>query len=168
MAGTRFLFITKDLQIHKIPIPNECIYKAIPSLANQEVLEVIIHYETINRKPNKLIFVSFQRLLLNANGQYRLTNDEIDERSRNFIEFAYYTPETLSKKEGPLSIPTTLTLPTQIEKECLKDYIKKNMSKLVATGYSVIEREIASRKKINLENKKLIIEASKFRNKRKL
>jgi len=97
MAGTRFLFISKEAQVYKVPIPKDFEYKAIPSLADQDVLEVILHYETRNRKPHKLICVSFQRLSLDNNGQYKLTDDEMNNRSRNFREFALHTPETLSE-----------------------------------------------------------------------
>ncbi|GAU75433.1 hypothetical protein [Fusibacter sp. 3D3] len=166
MSGTRFLFITKDLQIYKVPMPRNYIYKAIPSLHNQDVLKVILHYETENRKPSKLVLVSFQRLTLDHNGQYELTNDEIREGSRNFIEFAYHTPESLSETDQPLPIPTPVALPTQLEKDCLKAYIKKNMPQLVGAGFYIIEREVESRKKINLEHKNLVLNASKLRRKK--
>jgi len=164
MPGTRFLFITKDLQIFKVPVTRNLNYKAIPSLHNQNVLEVILHYETEHRKPSKLVLVSFQRLTLDSNGQYELSNDEICENSRNFIEFAFQTPESLIKTNQPLPIPTQVTLPTQLEKDCLKEYIKKHMPQLVRTGFYIIEREIESRKKINLEHKILVLNAAKLKN----
>jgi len=163
MPGTRFLFISKEAQIYKVPIPKRFLYKAIPSLADQDVLGVILHYETRNRKPHKLIYVSFQRLSLDNNGQYKLTDDEMIKQTRNFREFAWHSPETLSEIDRPLPIPTAVAIPTQLEKDCLKEYLKEYMPQLVNSGSQVIESAIVSRNKINLENKRLILNASKLR-----
>lgn len=162
MSGTKFLFISKEEQVYKIPTPNVT-YKAIPELANQDVLEVVLHYETLNRKPHKLVFVQFQRLALDVNGQYVLTLEEIRKQTRNFMEFGLHTPETLSEEGGPLPIPSAVTIPTQSEKECLKKYIKEHLPQLVNTGFHVLEREIQSRIQTNFNNKKLIIDAMKIR-----
>lgn len=165
MSGTRFVFISKGNQVFRIPEPKGSIYKAIPQLANEEVLEVILHYETRDRKPHKLLFVSFNRLCLDINGQNVLTEEEFNGRSRNFILFALQTPETLSKAEEPLPIPTALPIPTQAEKECLKNYLKEFMPQLYPKGLQEIEREIQSRIQINLNNKKFVKDAEKLRKK---
>lgn len=167
LSGTRFLFISNDLDVYKIPIPKASIYKAVPQLANQSVLEVILYYETNERKPINLVDVWYNRLQLDSNGQYELTQKEIAYMSRNFILFSLQTPETLSKQEKPLPIPSALVMPTLSEKEALIKYIKKSMPKLYPQGAYVIERAIQSRTEINKKNTNLVKQAARLKRKNK-
>lgn len=163
MSGIRYLFISSDNQIYKITVPKGNEYKPMPQLADQDVLEVILYYETVSRKPSKLLFVSFDRLHLDNKGRYILTRGEIDNGIRNYILFAFQTPETISKGDNPLPIPTAVCIPTKSEKECIKNYLKELMPQLHFSGLQMIEREIKSRIDINEKNKKLVLDAAKIR-----
>jgi hypothetical protein len=162
MSGIRYLFISNN-NVFKIPTPKDRIYKPIPQLANQDVLEIILYYETINRKPNKLLFISFDRMQLDNHGQYILTQEEINKGSRNFLLFAFQTPEILSKSDKPLPIPSTITIPTKSEKVCLKQYLKEYMPHIYTIGLHIIEKEIQTRNENNIKNIQFVKDAAKIR-----
>jgi hypothetical protein len=129
MTGFMNLYITKNCEVHKIPIPNGKVYKPVPVLADQEVLFTLLYYETINRKPSNLIMVNFDRFQLNSDGGYQLTIDEIKKRCYNFDNYAFIYDKLLSEKNC-LQIPQATILPTNNEKVALYDYIKEKYPSL--------------------------------------
>jgi len=163
MSGIRYLFISKDNHVYKITTPKYNFYKAVPELSGQDILEVILYYDTIERKPSRLLSVSFDRLLLDENGLYILTQEEIEKGMRNYLLFAFQSPETIAKNDIPLTIPTTVCIPTKPEKDRLKNYLKKYLPQLYCEGSQVIEAEIANRIGLNNKNKSFILEAAKIR-----
>src|SRR5690606_38403228 len=119
MSGLRYLLINSDYKVYKIPAPKNHIYPSVQELSNQLVLEVILYYETHNRKPNQLLHVSFDRLQLNNDGQFIMTELEREKGLRNFLLFGFETPESLSKRNEPLPLPSAIVTPTILEKEAL-------------------------------------------------
>lgn len=59
MSGTRWLYISNDLKVHKVPNPKNSKFKPIKELAGQEVLKVLLYYETFEKKPSKLLLLEF-------------------------------------------------------------------------------------------------------------
>jgi hypothetical protein len=139
----KVLYISEK-EVYPIPIPKKFVYKAIPELANKSVLGVNMIYEIQNRKPWRLINFSFDRILLDENGQYIFTAEESNKKSYNFIEFALVTPEELSRREEPLPIPQTIVIPDAKEKETLIKYIKQKYPLLWDNSPEVLEKSIRS------------------------
>lgn len=164
MSGIRYLLITRDNKVYKIAIPKRNAYRAIPELHDQLVLEVILYYETKNRKPYEMLNVSFDRLHLNSDGRFVLTDDEGKERFRNFDLFAFQTPQSLAEKEGPLPLPSAIVLPTDQEKEALKKYIKNELPKLYETGVYEIENAIRHSTEVHDKFIDLVKQAAKIKN----
>lgn len=163
MAGLRYLFITKENQVYKITTPKNYNYPAISELKGEYVLEVILYYETLNRKPYRLLNVTFDRLQLNDEGRYVYTLEEQKEKTYNYIFFIYNTPEELSKKEGPIILPRATIIPTQGEKEALKRYIEVEIPQVNKYGTHAIEEAIQKNKAIHRNLIQLVKDAAKLR-----
>ncbi|MCD5414428.1 MAG: hypothetical protein LR001_05430 [Clostridiales bacterium] len=163
MSGLRMIFVSDDLRVFKISQPQNSIYNPVKQLSNATVLEVGFYYETYERKPVKLLNVFFDRLQLNSNGQYLLTEDELGRRTRNFNLFAFDTPETFSKSERQIPIPSTLEFPTSREKEIIIEYMKDKLPQLYPEGCYVIEKTIQGIKEKNEKNKNFVREVAKRR-----
>ncbi|NLB42540.1 MAG: hypothetical protein GX815_09835 [Clostridiales bacterium] len=165
MSGLRFLYISREGEVYPIPIPKDSTYKKVTELANELVLKVNLIYETRNRKPWQLYYVGFDRVQLNALGQYIMTDEEIDNSVFNFTNFSLVTAEELSKREDPLPVPQSIDVPTAKEKEVLINYIKHKYPALWQNSPSVIEETIRSRIEKHTKLVKLVKEASAIRRK---
>jgi len=148
-------------------IPKKFVYKAIPEIANQLVLEVNLYFETLNRKPWKLLNVSFDRIQLDEHGQYILTDDEVNNGMYNFTHFAFVTAEDLANRDEPLRIPKAIVIPDSKEKEILFKYIKQKYPDLWENNAAeVIEISILSRKSSHSELVEKVKKASAIRQNR--
>ncbi len=163
MSGIMCLYIARDYSIHKIPIPNGKVYKPVPTLANEEILFTLLYYETIARKPSKLILANFDRFQLNSDGGYELTIDEIKKRYYNFDNYSFINAEFLSKEEC-IRIPQATILPTNAEKYALYSYIKKKYPSLWCNFPETIECYIKNCINRDLKLKGLVKKASILRN----
>ncbi|TVX94122.1 hypothetical protein [Paenibacillus agilis] len=76
MSGTKWLYINNKFKVYKVPNPINHKYKPIKELAEQEVLQLLLYYETYERKPSKLILMEFDRITLDSEGGYQLTEEE--------------------------------------------------------------------------------------------
>lgn len=161
MTGIMCLYITRNCNVCKIPVPNK-VYKPIPVLANEEVLFTLLYYETFNRKPLKLIMANFDRFQLNNNGGYELTIDEIKKRYYNFDNYGFFDAEQLSKKDC-IQIPQATIIPTDNEKKALYDYIQKKYPPLWNNFPESLERYIQNCIYNDLELRKLVKKASLLR-----
>ncbi|MCD9023455.1 hypothetical protein [Cohnella silvisoli] len=165
MGGTMWLFISKDLKVTKIPKPINQVYKPIPSLARQEVLEVIMYYETKSRKPSELMIVNFNRFRLDENGGYVITDFERRRAFHNFFEFGMTTPEEKAEEDQPLALPIPPVIPTIKEKETLYSYLKQKYSVLANQTPMVVENMINFSKETHRKHIELVKKAMKIRNK---
>jgi hypothetical protein len=162
MTGITCVYITKDNDIYKIPIPNGNLYKPVPALAHKEVLFTLLYYETVNRIPSKLISANFDRIQLDNNGGYEFTIDEIKKRNYNFDNYAFSDAESLSQRDC-LPIPQTTIIPTTAEKEALYYYIKEKFPHLWLNFAEILECYIQSCIYNDLELKQLVKKASLLR-----
>lgn len=152
MSGIKWMYISKEGEVFKVPHPKDGMFKAIPQLASQTVLEVCLYYETKDRKPWKMLRVDFDRITLNNNGQY-LSQSETHGSLRNFLEYGLITPEQLSEKQDPWVIPKAPVIPNKIEKEVLIHFLKDKYPLLWQNSPEAIEIAILNRK--NVHNKYL-------------
>ncbi|WP_160686734.1 hypothetical protein [Clostridium sp. C2-6-12] len=162
MAGIKCLYITKDNQVYKIPVPKSKFYKPVSYLASQEVLFVLLYYETFNKLPIKLISANFDRIQLNDKGGYELTMSEMKKRYYNFEHYGFKDAETLSQKEY-IPIPQATIIPTISEKEALYHYIKINFPLLWSNFSEILEDYISRCIYNDLELKQLVKKASLLR-----
>lgn len=163
MPGIMYLYIARDYSLHKIPILNGKVYKPVPTLANEEVLFTLLYYETIARKPSKLILANFDRFQLNSNGSYELTIDEIKKRYYNFDNYGFINAELLSE-EDCIQIPQATILPTNKEKYALYNYIKEKYPSLWCNFPETLECYIKNCINRDLKLKELVKKASILRN----
>jgi hypothetical protein len=163
MSGIRWLFISEDYKVFRTYEPKNHTYKPIKELANQEVLEVILFYETKDRKPYKLLQVWFERLGLDSTGGYVINKEAKDRGLYNFIEYGFATPEDLANRDEPLSIPVAPITPTGSEKEALYKYLKDKLPALAEDAPFVVERCITSLKQNHQNYIDLIRQAKKLK-----
>lgn len=157
------MYISSDFRVFKIPRPNDFYYKAIPELSGQEILLVGIIYETLKRKPVRLLAVNFSRFRLDSIGGYTITDEEVNKAMYNFFHFGYSTAEDLAQRDMPLPIPKAPVIPTDKEKEVLYNYFRSNLFALAHEVPRIVEREILSLKETHQEHLNLIKTANKLR-----
>ena len=143
MSGTKYIYVSRDLKIYPIPIPKDYTYKAVPELANENVLKVNFIYETKNRKPWELFYFGFMRIQLNDKGQYIHSSDD-DPALYNFINYGFATAEELCKRDL-ITIPKAIDIPNSNEKAAIISYIKKKYPSLWENSPGVLEMSIQSR-----------------------
>lgn len=71
MGGIKWLYISKENKIYKVPNPKNGRFKEIKELSEQDVLKVMLYYRTKNRKPDKLVWLNLIELLLIQKGSMR-------------------------------------------------------------------------------------------------
>ncbi|MFW2491693.1 hypothetical protein ACN077_24515 [Clostridium chromiireducens] len=167
MSGSMYLYVSDKSGAHKIPKPkhsnytDSTTYKAVPSLANEDVLLVTLCYETVNRKPHGLDFVSFHRAKLDGKGCYILNQEEFNNSLNNFVNYAFATSEDLALRDT-IPIPVApKNIPTENEKNALYSYIKENYPLLWVNCPYLVEENIKSIENHHNELKKLVKEAYK-------
>lgn len=164
MDGSIYLYITSNGEAYKIPKPNYSVFKAIPNLANREVLIATLSYKTLNRKPDILDLVSFHRAKLDSNGGYQITQEEMNYGLRNFINYAFSTAESLAESEEPIPLPIAPSnIPTSIEKNALYLYVKEKYPILWPNCSYLVEQNIKDIEENYLNLKNLVKEAYKIR-----
>jgi hypothetical protein len=163
VSGIRWLFISNDCRVFRIPKPKNWVYKPVKELSGQEVLEVILYYETRDRKPFKLLRIEFDRIRLDPKGKY-VFNDEDRERGMyNFLEFELTTPEKLANSDRPLAIPIAPVTPLPKEKAVLYAYLKGKLPILAKEAPLVLENAIQFAEQTHQKFIKLIKQAKKLK-----
>jgi hypothetical protein len=165
LGGTKWLFISKELKVMKISQPNNQVYKPVPSLAGQVVLEVILYYETMSRKPSKLVLVEFDRIQLDENGGYAVNDDERRRALHNFFEFGMTTPEEKAEGDQPLALPIPPVIPAIKEKEALYSYLKLKYPVLAFSAPIIVENKINFSKETHRTHIEFVKKVMKLRNK---
>lgn len=163
MSGIRWLFISEECKVFRTYEPKNYTYKPIKELASQEVLQVILFYETKERKPYKLLQVWFERLELDSTGGYVITDEARDRGLYNAIKYGFTSPEELANREEPLSIPIAPITPSSSEKEALYKYLKEKIPALSKNAPFVVEGCLKSLKQNHQDNINLIRQAKKLK-----
>ncbi|QWU15324.1 hypothetical protein SAMN04487895_10812 [Paenibacillus sophorae] len=163
MNGVRRLYITKSNKVFKIPQSNKVSKRFIEDLARQEVLEVLLYYEIKERKPSKLLMVEFDRITLDTNGEYQITEEEKSRGLHNFLHFGLVTPEELANREGPPILPLAPVLPLRNEKEALYKYLKEKINVLFKDTPFIVEMRIESLEQKHREYIDLVKKSTKLK-----
>ncbi|MDN7246373.1 hypothetical protein QWY16_04200 [Planococcus shenhongbingii] len=164
MTGIRRLFLANDQRVFKVAHSQDEGNEGIEELANQRVLEVILYYETRNKKPYDLLVVEFDRLVLSSEGKEAGTCKEERIKRHHFFGIGFKTAEDLAAKKSPLSLPSAPIVPTLKEKEALYKYIEENLPSLSLEAPLVLEMNLKRLQLIYQNQVKLIKEAMKIRN----
>lgn len=167
MSGVRFLYISQEGKVFRVPQPKNNRFKAVQELSDQVVLKVLLYYETEDRKPSKLLLVEFDRIQLDSEGVYELSDTEINKVIGNAFEYIFATPEEMAKSHRPFVIPLAPSLPDEIEKKALYDYLELKLPLLRKDAPLITEKTINKLNKIHEEKLTLVKEANKLRNKNK-
>jgi hypothetical protein len=166
MPGSMSLYITSCGNVYRVPRDKKGNEKSMPKLAGKSVLFVRLQYDTIERKPNKVVAMLIDRLDLNNNGEYILTVEEAQRKCRNYINYFLITPEVLSEREEPWELPNAPIIPSKVEKESLTAFIKRKYPKLWRNSPGFIEAVIRIRLVQHKELCDLLRKASRIRKKR--
>jgi hypothetical protein len=164
MSGSMSLYITRDGNVFRVPRDRMGNEKAVPKLAGRSVLFVRLQYETVARKPYRVLAMLIDRLDLNENGEYVLTVEEAQRKCRNYINYSLVTPEILSEREEPWELPDAPIIPNKLEKEVLTSFIKRKYPKLWRNSPGFIESVIRRRLLQHKELCDLLRKASHLRN----
>lgn len=163
MGGIKWLYISKENNIYKIPNPKNGRFKEIKELSEQDVLKVMLYYRTKNRKPDKLVMVEFDRITLDSQGVYKVTDERQRRMLQNAFQFIYNTPQQLADSKSPFELPQAPSVPSNIEKKALYEYLDQNFPNLGNDAPAIVENAISSLKKIHEKKINLIKEANKLR-----
>lgn len=144
MAGMKYLYINEECKVYPIPKPKDKVYRAIPELANENVLLVSFDYETKDRKPWTLTYFGFMRVQLDKNGQY-IHSAKDDPALYNFLNYGFSSVEEISKKDI-FNIPRAVAIPNSMEKKVLINYIKEKFPDLWRNSPDVLKSIIQSRR----------------------
>jgi hypothetical protein len=140
MSGSIYLYISNKGEVHKIPKPNYSEYKAVPSLANQEVLLATLIYKTLNRKPFELETVSFHKDILDKDGILKFDLNSIHD-----VLLYLEGPESAAECDELIPLPKAPSnIPTPIEKNALYSYIKERYPTLWPNCSYLVEQHIKS------------------------
>lgn len=165
MPSTMCFYISKDGGVYRRPVPNSDIYKPFISLANQEILMVLIHSETINRKPTRVDLISFDRFKLDSKGSFKYNRKEMKDRSYNFIHFGFADEKELSRREE-IPIPKAPVVPTREELDSLYKYINDKYPVLSESLKICMNRHIDTIKKHHEELKTMVKRAYALKEKK--
>lgn len=163
MGGIKWLYISKENKIYKIPNPKDGRFKEIKELSEQDVLKVMLYYRTKNRKPDKLVMVEFDRITLDSQGVYEVTDERKKRMLPNAFQFIYNTPQQLTDNKSPFEIPLAPSVPSNIEKKALYEYLNQHFPNLGKDAPTIVENAISSLKKIHQKKVDFIKEANKLR-----
>ncbi|MCL1694585.1 hypothetical protein [Lysinibacillus sp. BPa_S21] len=163
MSGVKWLYISKECKVYKVPNPKNGKFKELKELSGQDVLKVMLYYETKDRKPDKLIFVEFDRVNLDSEGIYELNDERNSKVLKNAFQFIYNTPQELADNKSPFELPLAPSVPSINEKIALYEYLNKKFPNLGKNAPVVVENKICSLKKIHQEKINMIKEANKLR-----
>jgi len=163
MGGIKWLYISEENKIYKVPNPKNGKFKEINELSEQDVLKVMLYYRTKNRKPDKLVMVEFDRITLDSQGGYEVTDGRKRRMLQNAFQFIYNTPQQLADSISPFELPLAPSVPSNIEKKALYEFLNQNFPNLGNDAPAIVENAISSLKKIHQKKIDLIKEANKLR-----
>ncbi|WP_155592052.1 hypothetical protein [Lysinibacillus cavernae] len=144
MGGIKWLYISKENKVYKVPNPKNGKFKAIKELSEQDVLKVMLYYRTKNRKPAKLVMVEFDRITLDSQGMYEVTDERQRRMLQNAFQFLYNTPQQLAENKSTFELPLAPTVPSTIEKKALYGYLNQNLPNLGNDAPAIVENAISS------------------------
>jgi hypothetical protein len=113
--------ISNNNEILKVPKYYYDKSKTIIQLSNTTILEVILFYEVLNRKPEKLIAIEFNRCQIDSAANIIDRNDS--SALKNFLNYNSCNADELSLREE-IPIPRAHTIPTKKEKQVLYDFLE--------------------------------------------
>lgn len=160
MSGVKWLYISKQNKVYKVPNPKGWKFKEIKEISGQDVLQVILYYKTENRKPKKLEIVEFDRITLDTEGGYELTDAKTNRVLNNVFQFIYNTPQELAKRNVPFELPIAPSVPSTKEKLALYEYLNEKFPDLGKDAPLIVERTINSQKKLHQQKINMIKEAN--------
>jgi hypothetical protein len=160
MYGLLCVFID-DNKVYKVPKPKNNVFKAVSELSNKKVLFVELAYEIVNRRPYKLIRVSFSRVELDKLGQLDFEQLKRGPELMNLINYEFTTPKQLMERSGPLIIPLAPSNIYKEEKERLISYLKEYYPVLAKDCPLIMEQHIENKKNIYEKHIELIKKANK-------
>jgi len=107
--------------------------------------------------------VEFDRITLDSKGVYEVTDERQRRMLQNAFQFLYNTPQELVDTKLPFELPLAPTVPSDIEKKAIYEYLNKNLPNLGNDAPAIVENAISSLKKIHEKKINLIKEANKLR-----
>ncbi|QDQ01458.1 hypothetical protein FOH38_13835 [Lysinibacillus fusiformis] len=106
-----------------------------------------MYYKTKNRRPDKLVMLKFDRITLDSEGEYELTEERQSKVLQNAFQFIYNRPQELANNKSPFELPLAPSIPPNNEKIALYEYLNKKFPNLGKDAPAIVENEIRSLKK---------------------
>lgn len=145
-TGSVYFYIAADGKFYRVPKPKGAMFKAIPGLANQDVLMVSMVYSILNRLPVKILNINFDRVDLDGEGRYVIDDEELFRKLRNVRVFGGGVLGPLAFENGVVEIPDSPVIPSAIEKKGIIAFLKEKYPRLHKTSPYAIEDKIKSLK----------------------
>lgn len=121
MVSCMVFHLSNNNEIHKVPKSYYGDSKTIIQLANTTILEVVLFFEVLNRKPEKLVAIEFNRCQIDSATNIIDRNDS--NALKNFLNYSSCNADELSLREE-IPIPRAYTTPTKKEKQILYDFLE--------------------------------------------
>ncbi len=166
MSGIRTIYVTESLNVHRVSRDKSGEKRPLVALANQTVLDVLFYYETVNRKPSRMVTVSFNRIRLNDEGADIITDEDL-QRSMQCMNSVFWTPEEEAEGLEYVSLPTISDYPTPKETECIYNYLKNDLPTLYPDGCFNVDLAIRGAVQINEKRVRRAKEVARIKGKRK-
>ncbi|GAA0134942.1 hypothetical protein YSY43_17820 [Paenibacillus sp. YSY-4.3] len=144
MSSTLCLYISQEQKVYKIPKPKNHMYKPVKELAGQEVLKILLYYDTAERKPSNLNHIEYERITLDSEGVHQIKGKRISSEMYNFFAFGLATAEELADRESPPVIPRAPVVLKSDEKKALYNYLQKSYKSLFADAPFILEARITT------------------------
>ncbi|WP_373844437.1 hypothetical protein [Clostridium sp.] len=166
MTSYMILHITDDYKVYKISKRIYEMNKSILKLANQNLLQVMLIYDTYNRKPHKLIKVEFNRITLNSDS-FIVHDENLFEFENNTVDYMFSDANKLSLLDK-IPLPRAPVIPSQYEKNSLYKFINEKYPIFYIPCTYLTEKYIKDKNNIYNENKKLVLTAYANKTKKNL
>ncbi|MGE7921335.1 hypothetical protein ACQKM9_20705 [Viridibacillus sp. NPDC093762] len=140
MSGVKWLYISTENKIYKVPNPKNGKFKEIKELSEQDVLKVMLYYKTKNRRPDKLVMLEFDRITLDSEGVYELTDERQSKVLQSAFQYINNRPQELADNKSPFELPLVPKVPSNNEKIALYEYLNKKFPNLGKDAPAIVEK----------------------------
>ncbi|MFL0198508.1 hypothetical protein ACJDU8_23550 [Clostridium sp. WILCCON 0269] len=155
MTSYMVLHITDNYKAYKISKRIYEMNKSTLKLANQNLLQVMLIYDTYNRKPSKLIKVEFDRITVDSNS-FIIYSESSFEFENNTVNYIFSDANELALL-NKLPLPRAPVIPNQHEKVSLYEFIDKKYPFFHNPCVYLTEQYINIKNNIYSKNKKLVL-----------
>lgn len=148
--------ISNNNEILKVPQDYYNNSMTVEKFANTSILEVVLFYDLLDRKPEKLINIELNRCHITSESKIIDRNDS--NAMKNFCNYSFCDAEQLALRDE-IPVPRAPVAPTGKEKQLLYNLLKAKYPKLWEDCSYITEHRLKQLNEIYEGYKSLVKEA---------